>query len=222
VTVTGVRGPALAAGLALVVFFVLLVSATHLVPWAESFDLAVHTWMIGHRTDAVVGLAIGVTTGGSSAVTAPVVFLFALAVTAGPLRARAKRAAIVLAVLGAAILCRYGLAELIARARPPHQDWAAYASGQAFPSGHTSDAALAAGLIGWLVSQRLGDRPMLHRLTWIVAGLSVIAVATTRVYLGMHWPTDVLGAIAFATAWLAVALVVERAGFAVRRGDFPR
>ncbi|MEV6900286.1 phosphatase PAP2 family protein [Amycolatopsis sp. NPDC051372] len=106
-------------------------------------------------------------------------------------------------VVGLGVLCRFGLSALIARPRPPETDWAAAASGQSFPSGHTSDAILAAGVLARLAAQRLRDRPVLRATLWIIAGTYVVAIARTRVYLGVHWPTDVIGSIAFfGTAWV--------------------
>ncbi|MEV8610035.1 phosphatase PAP2 family protein [Amycolatopsis sp. NPDC051373] len=105
-------------------------------------------------------------------------------------------------VVGLGVLCRFGLSALIARPRPPETDWAAAASGQSFPSGHTSDAILAAGVLARLAAQRLRDRPVLRATLWIIAGTYVVAIAWTRVYLGVHWPTDVIGSIAFGTAWV--------------------
>jgi membrane-associated phospholipid phosphatase len=51
------------------------------------------------------------------------------------------------AVLGLGQLLRLGVATWIGRARPPATDWAAPAGGYALPSGHTTTATLAAGLL---------------------------------------------------------------------------
>lgn len=97
--------------------------------------------------------------------------------------------------------------------RPPRQDWAYHASGFAFPSGHSTDAAIAAGMIGWLVATRLRPRTPGRVLIWALAVGYAAAVGATRVYLGVHWPTDVLGGWLFATAWLAgAAWLVTRVG----------
>lgn len=81
--------------------------------------------------------------------------------------------------------------------------------GLSFPSGHTSDAALAAGLIAWLVVRRFTGR-VTARVVWPIAAAYALLIAWTRVYLGVHWPTDVLGSLAFVTTWLSGALVLQR------------
>ncbi|MEV4603730.1 phosphatase PAP2 family protein [Amycolatopsis sp. NPDC049253] len=206
----GVLVPAVAE-VATLVFLLLTVSATGILPWTKGFDLGVHSWVVAHRCAPVVSFAATLTSTASSALAVPAVFLAALALTRGSLGPRLTRAALVTGVVGLGVLCRFGLSALIARPRPPETDWAVAASGQSFPSGHTSDAILAAGVLAWLAAQRLRDRPVLRSTLWIIAGTYVVAIAWTRVYLGVHWPTDVIGGIAFGTAWLCGALVIRRA-----------
>ncbi|WP_460441918.1 phosphatase PAP2 family protein [Amycolatopsis stemonae] len=203
-----VRKPLRAAAVALVVFFALLASASDFLPWAAGFDLGVHSWFAAHRTPGLTSAAAAITSTASSAYTAPLVFLVAAALTRGSPRARLTRAVVVLLTMLFAVLGRYAISELIARPRPPRADWAVDAGGLSFPSGHTSDAALAAGLIAWLVLRRFQAAPRWP--VWLLAAGYALLIAWTRVYLGVHWPTDVLGSMAFVTTWLSGALVFQR------------
>lgn len=204
-----VRRPLLATALGVLAFLVLLASASDALPWASGFDLGVHSWVISHRTAALTSVAATVTSSASSTFTTPLVFVVAAALTPGNFRARLVRACLVLAVMLSAVLCRYGISELIARPRPSTADWMVQAGGLSFPSGHTSDGALAAGLIGWLVVRRFAGR-VTPWVVWLIAAAYALLIAWTRVYLGVHWPTDVLGSLAFATAWLSGPLVLQR------------
>jgi membrane-associated phospholipid phosphatase len=203
------RRAGLVAVLAAAVFAGLLLTATAVLPWGRAVDLATHSWILSHRVSGVVSLAIVVTTFGTSAATIPAVVVAAVVVTQGDLRARLVRASAAVAVMTSGILARFAASILVGRARPPRPDWAYPASGFAFPSGHSTNAALAAGLVGWLIVGRMGRRGLLQVVTWLIAISYAVAVGVSRVYLGMHWPTDVVGGWAFAAAWIAAALSVS-------------
>ncbi|SER87215.1 undecaprenyl-diphosphatase [Streptomyces sp. yr375] len=160
------------------------------------------TWSVAHRPDVAVALARGLTATGTGVVP------YVLAVLAGIIAARTPRrqaiaAALCLGCLGAAQAARYGVMALVARPRPDPVDWATHASGWAFPSGHTTTAAVTAGLLVIAVYARA---PRGRTLIALVLGCWGALVGLTRVYLGVHWFTDVVGGWLFALGWLGLAL----------------
>ncbi|MFD2415023.1 phosphatase PAP2 family protein [Amycolatopsis pigmentata] len=197
------RRPAIVALAAIVVFLALLATATNLLPWGDGLDRGLHEWVLVHRQSVLVAIAAALTNLGSSWVTIPVVAVVAFAAAQADLRGRVIRSAVVVVVMAGGVLCRSAVAAIIARPRPPHPDWAVPASGFSFPSGHSTDAALAAGLLAWLLVRRVGARGAI----WAGAAGYATVVGATRVYLGVHWPSDVLGGWAFAVAWLAFASI---------------
>ncbi|MER7716170.1 phosphatase PAP2 family protein [Streptomyces flaveolus] len=87
------------------------------------------------------------------------------------------------------------------RPRPVWPDPVDSAHFAAFPSGHAMTATFVCGLLVWLL-HRYGA-PRGPRLTALAAAaISVAGVGVTRVWLGVHWPTDVVA------GWLLGALVV--------------
>ncbi|MEU5093543.1 phosphatase PAP2 family protein [Streptomyces sp. NPDC020996] len=167
--------------------------------WADDALLA---WSLGHRPDVATALARGVTDTGSGVVP------YVLAALAGTVAGRTARqrmwaAVLSLACLGAGQAMRYGVMALVRRPRPPHADWAAAASGWAFPSGHTTTAALSAGLLIVAVSLRAPHGATVLR---VVIGCWGVLVGLSRVCLGVHWFTDVIGGWLFAAGWLGVCL----------------
>lgn len=193
---------ALAAGAALAL--VLLALALHSGP-VQSLDGGLHGWFTGHRNVVVTRLAIAITTSGSS----PVVYtavLAAVALTIGRRRGDRRRrphGLAVVAVLAAGSLVRLELAVLVGRLRPPQRDWAYPASGYAWPSGHTTVSAIGAGLLAWWLIGGMHRRG--RRAVCILAALYVAAVGSSRVYLGVHWPSDVLAGWLLAICWLSLA-----------------
>ncbi|KUN57905.1 phosphoesterase [Streptomyces canus] len=167
--------------------------------WSDGGLLA---WSLGHRPDVAGALARGVTDTGSGAV--PYVLAALAGMVAGrTVRRRMGAAALGLACLGTGQALRYGVMAVVQRQRPARADWAASAGGWAFPSGHTTTAALTAGLLIVAVSLRApsGATPLR-----VVIGCWGVLVGLSRVYLGVHWFTDVIGGWLFATGWLGVCL----------------
>ena len=86
-----------------------------------------------------------------------------------------------------------GIDRATGRIRPPLAYWAGAAGGFGFPAGHTTAVTVAAGLIGWTVTRHL--RSVRGRVVvWVVAAAWAGGVGWSRVWLGVHWPTDVRGA----------------------------
>lgn len=160
------------------------------------------SWSVGHRPDVAVALARGMTATGTGVL--PYVLVTLAGIVAGRTpRQRAAAVALALICLVAGQALRYGVMELVARPRPPQQDWDTHASGWAFPSGHTTTAALTAALV--IVALRLraprGSTPLC-----LAVGCWGALVGLTRMYLGVHWFTDVVGGWLFTAGWLGVCL----------------
>lgn len=95
---------------------------------------------------------------------------------------------------------------VVARPRPPAVFAIATAPGYAFPSGHTVQAA-AYGCLAYLIARTLRSWQV-KTAVWSAALILAALIGLSRVYLGVHWLTDVLGGWALATAWLAFALTI--------------
>ncbi|MDX3093266.1 phosphatase PAP2 family protein [Streptomyces sp. ME01-24h] len=91
---------------------------------------------------------------------------------------------------------------LVGRQRPRWPDPVDSAAFAAFPSGHATTAALVLGALLWLLLLRVPARSPWCVAACAVAFVSVVGVGFTRVYLGVHWPSDVLG------GWLLAAAVL--------------
>ncbi|MFD7899465.1 phosphatase PAP2 family protein [Streptomyces sp. NPDC059743] len=163
-------------------------------------------WSVGHRPAEATAVARGITATGTG------ILPYLGAVAAGLLMGRGIRQRLVaaagaLAFLLAAQAVRYGVLYGVHRPRPPVADWATHASRYAFPSGHATTSALVAGLLVWAVLHRGGRRSPTYTLCALIVCWAV-AVGLTRIYLGVHWATDVLGGWLYAGTWLGLGVAL--------------
>ena len=161
-------------------------------------DRPVVDWVLGARGESVTDVAIAITHSGGSAA----MWLVGL-LTCGVLLWRAAWADCVLVAgvgVAAAVLSPV-LKHLIGRPRPPVDDRLLEVTSPAFPSGHSLGASALIGIVAVVVCGRMVQRWAI-RLTALLAAAFVLVVGLSRVYLGVHWPTDVLA------GWALGALLV--------------
>lgn len=78
-----------------------------------------------------------------------------------------------------------------------------------FPSGHALISLCFYGLIAGMLSFRLHTRWQ-RAVAWSAAGLIVGLIGLSRIYLGVHWPSDVLAGYAAAVIWMGAVRVLAR------------
>lgn len=121
--------------------------------------------------------------------------------------------------LGGAVLLSSVVKELVARPRPPSELRAVEVSSLSFPSGHAVHSTalfLALAYLHGAVVKLWRARVVI----WLAALSMALFVGFSRLYLGVHWLTDVLGGHALGAVWLAVVATAFGAGSrAVRRGN---
>jgi undecaprenyl-diphosphatase len=91
----------------------------------------------------------------------------------------------------------------VGRVRPTGATVEAWSA--AFPSGHSSRAAALLGLALW-ATLRFLDHPAARAVVSVLLGAGMVLVAGARVYVGIHWPSDVLFGLALGLTWVAVVL----------------
>ncbi len=178
-------------------------------------DADLHRWVLDHRTATGIDVATFVTDTGNR------VIPHLLAALAGALavpRAWWLGAVAGFAALLTGQLLRFFLVHALDRPRPPEDGWFSHVNNPSMPSGHATTAALTAiGLAAALL-------PYCHRTATRALAVAVPAawgasVGLTRIYLGVHWPTDVLAGWLFAAA--LTLLVLPPLGRRLRRSVRP-
>jgi membrane-associated phospholipid phosphatase len=171
----------------------------------NAFDRHVTSVVVDHRTPALNGTMKAVTWLGSwIALVATGVLVVVLA-----LRRRLPMAAVVLAVLawageaGGVTLAKH----VVGRDRPPQDLRLVSAHGFSWPSGHTAVAIVIFTTLALVVAAVVPSSAY-RTLAWVLAALAIVAVAFSRIELGVHWSTDVIASMIFVAAWLVVLLAL--------------
>ncbi|UVK46660.1 phosphatase PAP2 family protein [Mesorhizobium sp. AR07] len=130
--------------------------------------------------------------------------------------------ALLISIVGEEILSWLGKTGF-ARPRPDIANALVPAEGWSFPSSHAFIAVSFYGLIAWFAI----DRAQTWRtkvLIALLAAVVILAIGFSRIYLGVHWPSDVLASLALGAAWLTVVVTsfgVARAS-TIETDPYPR
>ena len=191
-------------GAVLVSLFVTLGFVAHDAAAGTALDHAVLAWMVNHRHPGLTSLAIAVTNVGS-----PVgVALIAIgAATVSWWRVGSARPAILilttLAVAGAVST----VTKLIVGAhRPAPAAQLVVETDPSFPSGHVTGTLALLGALAVVIGHHCGRAVSAAVIALAVAG--TVAVGFTRLYLGVHWVTDIVGGLLLGTAAVVSANMV--------------
>ncbi|MGH3404165.1 MAG: phosphatase PAP2 family protein [Streptosporangiaceae bacterium] len=103
--------------------------------------------------------------------------------------------------IASGVAARRLLSVAIARPRPPVGGWLTKPEGFSLPSKHATLTGLAVG--AWLRRSRPAGPAADLR-----SAAAVAAMGASRVYLGVHWPTDILAAWLYAEGWLRLAELI--------------
>jgi membrane-associated phospholipid phosphatase len=119
------------------------------------------------------------------------------------------------AAFAGAVLLDEVLKRAVHRTRPAYG--AAYLHGQSFsfPSGHAMGSIVAYGILAYVLTHRAYPGRVPRGVIYALAAAIVLLVGLSRVYIGVHYPSDVVGGWAAGSAWLAIC--ITGVGIAERR-----
>ena len=165
-----------------------------------AIDRHIDAWVVAHRGSWNIEIARTVRWGGMSEVVLPALLVIGIVAAKGRMAARLTSGVGLTVIASAGIYVEILINALIDRVRPPIADWAGPAGGPSFPSGHTTAATLFAICCAWALMARV-PAGWARRAMWAAVALYAAVIGWSRIWLGVHWPTDVLGGLLFSLAW---------------------
>ena len=171
-------------------------------PALQQSDMRFHDWAISERSPIATKIFVAATIIGS-----PVALGILVAIVAVVLIIRHRYAwAIYLAgTTGIGSLMLLELKRYFARARPDIAEALRRASGYSFPSGHAMGSAIVFGALGYLALR--SQRTWRAKAALAAAVTLVVTIAASRVYLGVHWISDVSAGVTMGALWVTIATV---------------
>lgn len=180
-------------------------------------DARLAIWLHDHATGLLTSVFETVTELGASR-TVTALALGAAALLA--VRRRPADAALVFTAVAGGTAINRALKAFVERPRPEFADPILTAHGYSFPSGHAMAATTLYGALAYLAMRETSS--WRARATIAAASTAVIgAVGASRVYLGVHFLSDVLAAYAAGAAWLLTCIIVVTLCTAARRAPVP-
>lgn len=172
-----------------------------------SFDKPVLAWLVGSRNPLSTSILQTVTS-----ITSPkgmVIIITASAIFWAWRSREYWRPLLLMGSMALAVSLSSSIKILTSRVRPPRINMIApFEVNYSFPSGHTLGISVALLVAGYLIfSRRPGKKAI---VAWaVVSILGIILVATSRLYLGYHWITDVSASVGLALVILAVVILID-------------
>ena len=166
---------------------------------STAFDSSITSWMVAHRSHVWTTLAHALSTVGSQVVLSPVTGVVAVVLI---VRRRFVPAGLLIVAWGGAILLYTLTKDAVQRPRPPSDIWLTnVGKTTSFPSGHATQSLATFGALA------LVGAAMVPTIKWPGRVLAlVLAAGWSRVYLGVHWTTDVFAGWLIAAAWIAIVV----------------
>ncbi|WP_187588732.1 phosphatase PAP2 family protein [Gordonia sp. OPL2] len=183
----------------------------------SGIDRSITDAVVGARTDIATTIAQVITTTGNALFLTVVVVVAVVAFVAR--RAYAEAVLIGAGALVGQVLM-VGLKNLVARPRPPVADRLIDIDTFSFPSGHAMMSMVVYCLLGATL-YRTVSWVRAHPAVLVIAPLWSVAIGCTRVYLGVHWTTDVVAGWLIGGAWVALCLWLCRRWAPVATGAHP-
>lgn len=182
-------------------------------PRLQQIDVRVHDWAVSHRSPADTFFFAVMSNAGGPVGVAAIVVIVAIVLAIQ----RRWRWVIYLAfTTGGGALLNMELKRAFARARPAVAEMLRRAHGYSFPSGHAMGSAVAFGALAYLAYRAAKSWPAAAAALAFGATF-ILSVALSRVYLGVHWVSDVAAGVTAGLVWVTTTTAAYETVRRIRR-----
>jgi undecaprenyl-diphosphatase len=184
----------------------------------QGMDEAVMRWIGQHQYHGLQTAMLEVTSLGTGTVVAMVVLVAGMFLWLN----QHKHSAILLMVATVGGLVLNQLLKIgFNRPRPQVFKWGTYAVSSSFPSGHAMSSIIVYGTVAYLAA-RLQRNAASRIATMVMAGIIIVAICSSRLYLGVHYPSDILAGLVIGLAWAGFCMAVLEAAQLYAKRNAPQ
>lgn len=169
-------------------------------------DRPIWSWMVGHRTGFLTSAMRFVSDAGSTLAMGLIAAMVSVLLLLRP-ATRGNGILVVAVAVGAGAIISIAK-PLVGRVRPPVESRLVLETNQSFPSGHALGSAAIIGVIAVMLIPMIAHRRW-RIATATAAAVFVLLVGVSRLYLGVHWSTDVAGGWFSGAGWLLLCMTVR-------------
>jgi len=184
----------------------------------QPLDDAVMRWIGQHQYRALQSVMLEITALGTGTVVAMIVFVAGTFLWLN--KHKHSAALLIVATLGGLVLDAL-LKIGFNRPRPQIFTWGTHAVSSSFPSGHAMSSIIVYGTVAYLAA-RLQHNFASRVATMVLAAVIIIAIASSRLYLGVHYPSDVLAGLIIGLAWAGFCMAVLEAAQLYAKRNAPQ
>jgi undecaprenyl-diphosphatase len=184
----------------------------------QAFDDAVMHWIAAHQYPLLQQVMIELTALGTGVVIAMIVFVGSMFLWLN----KHKHSALLLIIASFGGIVLNNLLKLgFDRPRPQIFEWGTYAMSSSFPSGHAMSSVIVYGTVAYLAA-RLQQRAASRLLTLGFAATIILLICVSRLYLGVHYPSDVAAGLIIGIAWAGFCMAVLEAAQLYAKRNAPQ
>lgn len=184
----------------------------------QPFDDAIMHWVGAHQTPRLEAVMLEVTALGTGTVVGMIVLITGMFLWLNHHRHSALL--LIVATLGGLVLDNL-LKIGFNRPRPQIFEWGTHAASSSFPSGHAMSSVIVYGTVAYLAA-RLQRNVHARILTFVLAAMIIAMISISRVYLGVHYPSDILAGVLIGIAWAGFCMAVLEAAQLYAKRNAPQ
>jgi undecaprenyl-diphosphatase len=184
----------------------------------QHFDDAAMHWIGQHQYPALQSVMLEVTALGTGTVVGMIVLIAGMFLWLN--QHRHSAILLIVTTLGGMVLdqlLKFGFA----RPRPQIFEWGTRAASSSFPSGHAMSSIIVYGTVAYLAA-RLQQNVRSRALTMTLAVIIILLICVSRLYLGVHYPSDVAAGLVIGLAWAGFCMAILEAAQLYAKSNAPQ